>query len=190
MDDRRLKILLATERLVAHYGITKTTISDIAREAQIGVGTVYLEFHSKDEIVSKLAAERHARVLQAMREAADHPQPFEHRFRAMMDARVRTFIEVAGDGAHAADLIHCGCDAVQQQFESFKNEQRHVVAEFLRGAAMAGAFAIRDPEQTATAILRAYATFTPPALYHQTFNNLFAELEWMHEVVLGGIKAR
>lgn len=190
MDDRRLKILLATERLVVHYGIAKTTISDIAREAQIGVGTVYLEFHSKDEIVSKLAADRHARVLNAMREASDLDDTYEHRFRAMMDTRVRTFIEFAGDGAHATDLIHCGCEAVQQQFETFKNEQRQILAEFLHGASLAGAFEIRDPNNTANAVLRAYATFTPPALYHQTFSNLFTELEWMHEVVLGGIKAR
>ena len=189
-DDRQHKILLAAERLVAHYGVAKTTISDIAREARIGVGTVYLEFTSKDAIVARLASERHERILNAMRDASQSQGSCHERFRAMMTARVRAFIEVADHGAHASDLIHCSCEAVQNEFEAFKAAQRQVIAEFLSGSSMSGDFAIHDPELAATAILRAYATFTPPLLYHQTFSNLFQELDLMHQLLLDGLSHR
>lgn len=190
-NDRRKKILWAAERLVVHYGISKTTISDIAREARIGVGTVYLEFTSKDEIVGRLAKSRHELILDAMRNApAAHPT-FDQQFRAMMDARVRAFIEVAGDGAHAADLVHCSaCEAVKLEAACFDQLQKEILASFLRGAADAGAFQVTDSAAVAGAILRAYATFTPPILYTQTFSNLFAELDLIHDLLLQGLKAR
>jgi len=190
-NDRRKKILVAAERLVAHYGIAKTTISDIAREARIGVGTVYLEFTSKDEIVGKLARGRHEVILDAMRHAPTEHPTFDQQFRAMMDARVRAFIEIAGDGAHASDLVHCGgCEAVKLEFVGFDQVQKEILASFLENAAGAGAFRLDDSDAVAGAILRAYATFTPPVLYTQKFSNLFAELDLVHDLLLQGLKAR
>ena len=70
MADRRVLILQAAERLLGHYGLQKTTVADIAREAKIGVGTVYLEFNSKDAIISELSDAKYRHVLRAMRRAA------------------------------------------------------------------------------------------------------------------------
>ena len=44
-------ILDATDNLLARYGYKKMTIDDLAAEAGIGKGTVYLYFPSKEEIV-------------------------------------------------------------------------------------------------------------------------------------------
>lgn len=190
-NDRRNKILEAAERLVSHYGIAKTTISDIAREARCGVGTVYLEFTSKDDIVGRLARDRHAAILDAMRTSTAEHDAFEEKFRAMMNARVRAFIEIAGDGAHAADLVHCGgCEAVKTEFMGFDQAQRQILAEFLAAATSAGVFRLEDSVVMANTILRAYATFTPPILYTQTFTNLFGELDHIHDLLLQGLKAR
>jgi len=54
-NSRKLQIAEAAQKLFLHYGIKKTTISDIAREAGIGKGTVYLDFKSKEEILFYLA---------------------------------------------------------------------------------------------------------------------------------------
>src|ERR687892_2290142 len=44
-------ILDATDRLLARYGYRKMTVEDIAHEAGIGKGTIYLHFASKEEVV-------------------------------------------------------------------------------------------------------------------------------------------
>ena len=44
------RILDAADRLLARYGYRKMTVGDLAREAGIGKGTVYLSFASKSEI--------------------------------------------------------------------------------------------------------------------------------------------
>jgi len=50
-EDREELILDAAYRLLARFGYRKMTVEDIAREAGIGKGTVYLHFASKEEVV-------------------------------------------------------------------------------------------------------------------------------------------
>jgi AcrR family transcriptional regulator len=47
----RESILDATDRLLARFGYRKMTVEDIAVEAGIGKGTIYLHFSSKEEVV-------------------------------------------------------------------------------------------------------------------------------------------
>jgi AcrR family transcriptional regulator len=49
-NDRETRILDAALELALHYGIDKTTVSDIAREAGIAKGTIYLHHDSKDDL--------------------------------------------------------------------------------------------------------------------------------------------
>jgi AcrR family transcriptional regulator len=55
---RRSDILQAAERLFAEKGYHKTTIRDIAKQAQYAAGTIYLYFKDKDEIYFSLFEEK------------------------------------------------------------------------------------------------------------------------------------
>ena len=52
--EREERILDAAAGLIAHYGYDKTTVSDIAQEAGISKGAVYLHFKSKDDLFEAL----------------------------------------------------------------------------------------------------------------------------------------
>ncbi|MGB1285967.1 MAG: TetR/AcrR family transcriptional regulator, partial [Aggregatilineales bacterium] len=52
--ERETRILNAASRLIVHYGYDKTTVSDIAREAGISKGAIYLHFKSKDALFEGL----------------------------------------------------------------------------------------------------------------------------------------
>jgi AcrR family transcriptional regulator len=51
---REQRILDAAANLIAHYGYDKTTVSDIANEAHISKGAIYLHFQSKEELFEAL----------------------------------------------------------------------------------------------------------------------------------------
>jgi AcrR family transcriptional regulator len=188
---RRRSILEAAERLLRHYGPSKTTIAEIAREAAVGVGTVYLEFDSKDAIIDALSSMRHASVLDAMRAAAAEPHPHHaERLRAVLDARVRAFLRVADEGAHAQDLVHCASTAVRTAWARFQAEEHALLAALLREAAAAGEFDLDDAEHTALALLRAYASCSPPGVYYQPRGEVLAVLPRLHHLVLFGLVRR
>jgi AcrR family transcriptional regulator len=53
-EAREQRILNAAASLISHYGYDKTTVSDIANEAAISKGAIYLHFQSKDELFEAL----------------------------------------------------------------------------------------------------------------------------------------
>lgn len=188
---RRLIILRAAERLFAHYGPTKTTVADIARQASVGVGTVYLEFSSKDAILAELATSRHQQILDRIQRAAretgaDHPA----RLRAVLDARVQAFLSQQEGGAHASDLLHCVCPAIARAWEAYQRAERDLLTQLIREGVAAGAFVSDDPAHTAATILDAYTCFAPPLLFHRDHERLPHDLAQLHRLVLQGLVFR
>src|SRR5437867_2312348 len=110
--DRREQILRAADRLLRHYGPQKTTIADVAREASVGVGTVYLEFPSKDALIEELSRSRYRTILEAMQAVVATPHSFRQRLKDALEARVARLLAMADEGAHACDLLHCMSPAV------------------------------------------------------------------------------
>lgn len=53
-EARSQRILDAASALIMRYGYRKTTIDDIAREAGVGKGTLYLHWKSRDELFAAL----------------------------------------------------------------------------------------------------------------------------------------
>lgn len=51
---REQRILDSASTLISHYGYDKTTVDDIARQAGVSKGTIYLHFSSKDDLFEGL----------------------------------------------------------------------------------------------------------------------------------------
>jgi AcrR family transcriptional regulator len=187
---RREQILQAAERLLGRYGPAKTTMADVAREAEIGVGTVYLEFPSKDAIIEELSGARYRAMLAAMREAATSSRPHGERLVAMFESRTKAFVEIAEKGAHACDLVHCMSPAVKAAQGRFREDERALLVELLRSGARAGKLSVSRPEAVARAVLRAYATFCPPWLDAIPKDELRPALSAMNDLILSGLLPR
>jgi len=122
---RRERILGAAERLFRHYGPSKTTVADIARACGIGVGSVYLDFSSKESILVALAARRADEIVERMQRAVDGLESPEERVARMLVARVEAFLDMAEDGAHACDLVRCSVS--KQEAPGFGPSAREVL---------------------------------------------------------------
>ena len=78
-------ILDAAERLLAHYGYGKMTMSDLAEEAGIGVGTIYLHFSGKAEVAFAVFERSNRRVVEQLEAEARAASPLPIRLRAMLE---------------------------------------------------------------------------------------------------------
>lgn len=73
----REAILQAAERVFTRAGFYTTRMADIAREAGVGVGTLYNYFESKELIFSEIIAARHGEFKGAVEAAATADDPIE-----------------------------------------------------------------------------------------------------------------
>ena len=88
---RAERILDAAAHLIAHYGYDKTTVGDIAHEAGVSKGAVYLHWESKDDLFEALLAREMKQLmadLQARVEADPEGGTIPHLYRHALQALV------------------------------------------------------------------------------------------------------
>ncbi len=86
-ERRRQQILVAAKRVFTDKGFSKATMEDIANEAELSPGTLYLYFRNKDEIYASLSL----RILKYLKIRLEHvhAEPFidiSQRLNALKDA--------------------------------------------------------------------------------------------------------
>ena len=65
--DKHTRIIEAATKIFAKKGFFQAKVSDIAKEAQVADGTIYLYFENKDDILISLFEEQMNRVLEDMK---------------------------------------------------------------------------------------------------------------------------
>jgi AcrR family transcriptional regulator len=75
-ERNRRRILDAARVVFAERGLSGSH-DDIAREAGVGVGTVYRRFPDKEQLIDALFEARIEEIADIARAAADHPDPWE-----------------------------------------------------------------------------------------------------------------
>src|SRR5581483_8794785 len=91
LDERGQRILATATRLILHYGYDKTTMSDIAAEANVSKSTLYLYWQSKEALLRALLTCETLNVVDDwLRRVQDDPQGgtlfgiYQHGFRALV----------------------------------------------------------------------------------------------------------
>lgn len=105
IKDKHEAILTAAFSLFSHYGYRRTSIDDIAQEAGIAKGTVYLYFKSKEEIFRALSQQLLDRVLATAETAAAAPTSVTERLRGVLEAKFGYFFELLHRSAHVRELL-------------------------------------------------------------------------------------
>ncbi|MEL6547416.1 MAG: helix-turn-helix domain-containing protein, partial [Myxococcota bacterium] len=112
---RRDHILRVAQTLLERCGFKATTIAEIAKAAGVSVGSVYLEFDSKDAIVRELSERCHHELLERMRGAAQRHGSEPEALQAALEARVLGQHAHARAHPYAHELLDChACDGVNR----------------------------------------------------------------------------
>lgn len=162
---QRERILDAAERLLGRFGYRKMTVDDIAAEAGIGKGTVYLSFPSKEEVVLSTVDRIVARVCAAMEEKAGRDASAPDRLRAMLRSRVLVRFEaVSAYSASLNDLLSSVRAALLARRVQHFEQEIGVLARVIAGGQQDGELTAGAPRRIARALVLATNSFLPYAL--------------------------
>ena len=88
-ERRRQQIIVAAKRVFSEKGFTKATMEDIAKEAELSPGTLYLYFKNKEELYASLSLRilqyLHIRVAHVNKEPGEPEQKLKSLIEAMHD---------------------------------------------------------------------------------------------------------
>lgn len=81
----------AAMRVIARKGMEATTMQDIAEEAGVAKGTIYLYFRDRDELVDKTFENAIGQLTERIGEALDRGTTVEEKIRGSMNAKFEYF---------------------------------------------------------------------------------------------------
>ena len=158
-------ILDSTDRLLARFGYRKMTVEDIAAEAGIGKGTIYLHFSSKEEVVLSHVDRIVDRLKDRLREIAQSDISAAERLRLMLMTRVLfRFDSIQHYTQSLNDLLAALRPGLLARRAVYFEEEAQIFAGVLTEGARSGEFSFDDERATAHALLQATNGLLPYSL--------------------------
>jgi len=158
-------ILDATDRLLARFGYRKMTVEDIAAEAGIGKGTIYLHFTSKEEVVLSHIDRIVERLNGQLREIARSEATAAERLRQMLLTRVLfRFDSIQHYTQSLNDLLSVLRPRLLARRAQYFESEAQIFSEVLTSGRESGELSFDDEHATAHALLQATNGLLPYSL--------------------------
>lgn len=160
-EAKREAIVKAARQRLSQYGVRKTTMNEIAQDVGIAVGTLYLYFKNKNEILiaaTEAYTQQHLidteRILHSPMSAPEKLKTYlQNRFRAVQENRL--------SGSHAAELaravIRLKPELQEEQGKAVKNN----VLSIIKAGIQANLFQIDNLEQDLEVFMYSIGYFFP-----------------------------
>lgn len=197
--ETRRAILEAALKRFLHYSYKKTTIDEIAQDAKVGKGTVYLYFDSKEDILLTIAKNVKHNVTEQMQAIAASLATPEEKLRRMVIAHVLSVHDACMGAAHGVELVD---ETMQPKIARCAQKEQEaqiaLVARVLDEGVERGDFTLPDGDSHSAAwnIRMAFMSFFPPYISacHQEHSRCRISMEnrvkSMLEFVLHGLRYR
>ena len=164
-EEVRESILNAVGHLLGRYGYCKMTVEDIAHEAGIGKGTLYLYFPSKLEVALSWFDRSNRKLQVKLRKIADSDLTPADKVRRILVERVMYRFDGAQSFVESIDDLFV---AVRPSFFArrvkYHQAEEEILAEVINEGKAANELACQDPQVTAHILVVATNSLLPYSL--------------------------
>ena len=157
-------IVEAAAKRFRYYGIGKTTMQEIAQDAGMAVGTLYLYFANKDALVAACAEKYAQRHRQQADEILNSDLLPDEKLRAYVIDRFRQAEDTRTSSRHAAEITRAVLRVKPGRIREEGQMMHAVVVQILNEGIASGLFRIVDVNRDATIFLYSLVAFFPNAL--------------------------
>ena len=178
----------AAMRVVSRKGLAKATVEDIAREAGVAKGTVYLYFRSRHEILEKTIGAAVDDLLDRLRRAAEGTSPFAEALERLLAAQFAFFDEnrdffrlYFASGEYSED----------RRLRQSCRYRLHIdqLAALIRAGRRRGELKGLDPERAAIAIAGASRDLILRRIHEKQPPSPGADARFLRDVLVSGLSA-
>jgi AcrR family transcriptional regulator len=139
------RILDAAERLFRHYGYSKTTVADIARDLGMSPANVYRFFSSKIEIHQAICGRMLAASYQQAYDIRHLPITAAERLKRYVRTQYTTTVETMIDQEKVHEMVVVAIERDWHVIEKHIDSIQDLLAEVIREGIEAGEFVDQDP---------------------------------------------
>ena len=188
MTNRRAQILDAFRKRLRHYGYDKTTMAEIAADAGISVGTLYLEFGGKEDILAALAEETAREFEEVFRSIIQSDRSAPQKLKAVLEARVALSDRYCREGAHSGEVLLSHADRCARMKSAKEAKYLALLERILTVGVEAGELEVADPPTTARILRDAISAYLPPQSLPKPSEEVLARASELIDLLIRGLQ--
>jgi len=125
------QILEAAVRIFARQGFHQSTIAQIAKEAGVADGTIYLYFKNKDDILVQFFSHRTKQVFESFREEVDRGQTSLDKLRNLINRHLNEFQRDRNGAVVYQVETHQSSRLAEEQIKEMSQMYRDLISEIV-----------------------------------------------------------
>ncbi|MCB1152243.1 MAG: TetR/AcrR family transcriptional regulator [Deltaproteobacteria bacterium] len=188
MADKEERIIEAGSKLFSKYGLRKTTVEEIAKAADVGKGTIYLYFQSKEEIFAAVIRREVAEHATRLRTAVKLEEPVVQQLRNFILTRFRSLRELVNLHNLTQEIymeMRMELDVGSQEVVA---EEKEILEGILRRGVDTGELGITDVPLVSMAIFATLRGLELPWLFEGPDMQLERKTEVLIALFIEGMK--
>ncbi len=187
--DVRQKILDAAEQRLWHYGFKKTTIDEIASDAGVGKGTVYLYFEGKEDIGLAIMAQYKEDSLEKSRAVACDPgkTPVQ-KLTEMLQRPMLNAFQRCHESPATLELVVAIKPHWQGRMRPYLEQEWELLAGVLEEGNRLGVFDVPDTLRAARTLKTMCMGFLPPHPCVSSEGEIASEISEIVDLTVRGLR--
>lgn len=152
-DVKRIKILEAATRRFAHFGMAKTTMSEIAKDLNFSKALLYYYFPDKNSLYSAVFEYVIDKMIEEIEEVIDKGGNFEEIMMYSIDMRVKAINQYYNLFEYTMKMVKELPDELEQVFKESYLREVEIIEKILKIGIEAGEIRVDDLNETARILL-------------------------------------
>ncbi|MGE8380896.1 MAG: TetR/AcrR family transcriptional regulator [Sphingobacterium sp.] len=152
-DVKRIKILEAATRRFAHFGMAKTTMSEIAKDLNFSKALLYYYFPDKNSLYSAVFEYVIDEMIEEIEEVIDKGGNFEEIMMYSIDMRVKAINQYYNLFEYTMKMVKELPDELEQVFKESYLREVEIIEKILKIGIDAGEISVDDLNETARILL-------------------------------------
>lgn len=167
MDNKRDKIIFHASKRFQYYGVSKTTMQEIATDADVAVGTLYLYFKNKDELIVASAQKFGEEHKNNIKEVMSLNISASEKLKKYITDRYKRSEETRTI-PYAVEIVKKLLKVYPERLDEESNWMYETILSILKEGINNKEFKIDFPEKDTEVFLYSIAIFFPLATYERT----------------------
>ena len=187
--DIRQKILDAAKERLWHYGFKKTTIDEIAGDAGVGKGTVYLYFDSKEDIgIAIIAQYKETSLVGVQQIARAQDKDVVQKLKEMLSLPIMTAHQRCQESPAVQEMVIAARPHIQARLRPYFEHEIALIAEVIEEGNRQGLFDVADTMQSARTLKHMTHGLLPPYPFVSEMDEMEAEVGHMVDLAVRGLR--
>jgi AcrR family transcriptional regulator len=190
MKNKKALIIQVARKLFSQYGLRKTTVDEIVRDARIGKGTLYQYYKSKEHLFADVIKHESDLLIEIIRNSVEKKDTPQDKLRTFILSKISHMKDLVNLYDVQGDVIEEIWPQVEIERKHYFEQERELIEKILKEGVAKKIFVIKNIHLVSFAIRTALKEFEKRWVIDEDISEVEKTLKVLLDILFKGLEKR